>query len=225
MKMNSKSGFSLVELMVVVAIIGILATIAAPNYIRFQAKAKQANAKSELAGIYTAEKAFYAEYGTYNAGLPRIGYIPDGSLPSGAVALNSTSSEELPVMFAMVFDGMESSAFAASGTASVNRYYASGFDGGFKGTTNVWESDTAGQAPVPAAGQNAVYYVGNAPGLATATRGGLATYTASANNGPTGSALTQDTFTAGSTGKIGNSGLDGWTCNQDKKMNNSTQGF
>src|SRR5438045_2363834 len=75
---NLKSGFSLVELMIVVAIIGILATIAVPNFTKFQAKAKQTNAKTELAGIYTAEKSFYSEYSSYNANLNHIGYIPDG---------------------------------------------------------------------------------------------------------------------------------------------------
>lgn len=81
---NLRSGFSLVELMVVVAIIGILATIAVPNFTKFQAKAKQANAKSELTGLFTAEKAFYTEYNTYHSNLPYIGYVPDGLLSATA---------------------------------------------------------------------------------------------------------------------------------------------
>jgi type IV pilus assembly protein PilA len=75
---NSKSGFSLVELMVVVAIIGILATIAVPNFQRFQARAKQSNAKTELSGIYTAQKAFLVEYNSFHAHLPMIGFVPEG---------------------------------------------------------------------------------------------------------------------------------------------------
>ncbi len=75
--MNRK-GFSLVELMVVVAIIGILATIAVPNFQRFQARAKQSNARVELSGIYTAQKAFHVEYSTYHSNLPAVGFVPDG---------------------------------------------------------------------------------------------------------------------------------------------------
>jgi type IV pilus assembly protein PilA len=78
MKLQSKSGFSLVELMVVVAIIGILATIAVPNFQRFQARAKQASAKTELTGIYTAQKAFYVEYNTYTPDMQLAGFVPEG---------------------------------------------------------------------------------------------------------------------------------------------------
>jgi type IV pilus assembly protein PilA len=78
MNVKSNSGFSLVELMVVVAIIGVLATVAVPNYLKFTAKAKQSNAKAELSGLYTAEKAFFVEYNVYHDVLNYIGFVPDG---------------------------------------------------------------------------------------------------------------------------------------------------
>jgi len=55
----------LIELMIVVAIIGILAAIAIPNFNRFQAKSKQAEAKTNLKGIFTAAKARLAEKDDY----------------------------------------------------------------------------------------------------------------------------------------------------------------
>lgn len=76
-KLNQK-GFSLIELMVVVAIIGILATIAVPQLSKMQAKAKQSEAKGHLSGIYTAEKAFNTEWSQYYGSMRTIGYAPDG---------------------------------------------------------------------------------------------------------------------------------------------------
>lgn len=76
-----REGFSLIELMVVVAIIAFLAMIAVPNFNRFLAKAKRAEAYMNLSSIYAAEKAYYAEHGTYSdllCGEGSIGWKPEG---------------------------------------------------------------------------------------------------------------------------------------------------
>jgi type IV pilus assembly protein PilA len=62
---NRKGGFTLIELMIVVAIIGILAAIAIPNFLRFQLKAKSSEGKTNIAAIRTAEQSYYSEFGTY----------------------------------------------------------------------------------------------------------------------------------------------------------------
>jgi type IV pilus assembly protein PilA len=57
--------FTLIEMMIVVAIIGILAATAIPNFRRFQFRSKSAEAKTNLAAIRTAEVAHLAEFGFY----------------------------------------------------------------------------------------------------------------------------------------------------------------
>ena len=78
--MNYRSpvrGFTLIELMIVVAIIGILAAIAIPNFTRFQAKSKQSEAKNNLKTLFTAERAQYQEYDQYLAFPATMGFSPE----------------------------------------------------------------------------------------------------------------------------------------------------
>ncbi|MBJ93314.1 MAG: dolichyl-phosphate-mannose--protein mannosyltransferase [Rickettsiales bacterium] len=67
--LRNRKGFTLIELMIVVAIIGILAAIAIPNFISMQLRAKRAELPTNLDGIRTAEKAYHAEWDQFtNAG-------------------------------------------------------------------------------------------------------------------------------------------------------------
>ncbi|MBF0398364.1 MAG: prepilin-type N-terminal cleavage/methylation domain-containing protein [Desulfobacterales bacterium] len=63
--LKQKMGFTLIELMIVVAIIGILAAIAIPNFRSYQFKAKRSEAPVNLGAIRVAEEAYRANSGTY----------------------------------------------------------------------------------------------------------------------------------------------------------------
>lgn len=66
MKTSSReSGFTLVELVITVAIIGVLAVVGVPTYRRFIERAIQAEAKVSLGSIARAQQAYFAEYERY----------------------------------------------------------------------------------------------------------------------------------------------------------------
>jgi type IV pilus assembly protein PilA len=81
-----RTGFSLIELMIVVAIIAFLAMISVPSFMKFLAKAKRTEAYMNLSSLYAAEKAYWVEHGTYSAilnGPGGIGWKPDGYTTGG----------------------------------------------------------------------------------------------------------------------------------------------
>jgi len=78
--LNSSAGFSLVELMVVVAIIGILAAMSVGQVQKQIAKARQSEAKTNLASLYTSEKAFSSEFSTYITDFAVMGLAFEGNL-------------------------------------------------------------------------------------------------------------------------------------------------
>ena len=76
---NNSKGFTLIELMIVVAIIGILAAIAIPNFLKYQCKARQSEAKTNLGSMRVSEEAYYAEYDTYTNDTQRMGFDVKGT--------------------------------------------------------------------------------------------------------------------------------------------------
>ncbi len=74
---TNKKGFTLIELMIVVAIIGILAAIAIPNFIKFQARSKQSEPKANLKALFVAQKSYFAEKDSFSPNVVDIGFIPE----------------------------------------------------------------------------------------------------------------------------------------------------
>lgn len=70
---RDQSGFTLIELMVVVVIIGVLAAMAIPRWMHATTRTKQSEAKQVLKQIYTMERMYKQVYDTYSADLNSIG--------------------------------------------------------------------------------------------------------------------------------------------------------
>jgi len=80
-------GFSLIELLIVVAIILIIAAIAIPNLLRSRIAANQASAVGSLRTINTAEITYASTYNTgYSASLPALGPGAAGAQPTASAA-------------------------------------------------------------------------------------------------------------------------------------------
>ena len=79
-KMKNKA-FTLIELMIVVAIVAFLAAISVPQYFKYLARARQAEVSMNLASLHTAQQTYYAQNGRYNmvlSGEDGIGWTPAG---------------------------------------------------------------------------------------------------------------------------------------------------
>jgi type IV pilus assembly protein PilA len=76
-----KSAATIVIIIIVVAlvvccIIGVLAAIAIPNFVKFKARSKQSEVRANLKAAYTAERSYFAEKDTYSDDVGQVGFSP-----------------------------------------------------------------------------------------------------------------------------------------------------
>lgn len=86
---KSKMGFTMIELMVVVIIVGVLAAIAIPIYADYIKKSRVSEATARMGDILTASKAYAQEFGTWPADETAAGFIGDVSASVGANGFNA----------------------------------------------------------------------------------------------------------------------------------------
>ncbi len=64
-ELRNRQGFTLIELMVVIAILGVLASIAIPNMMKCQLQTRASEGRLNLSAIRTAQKAYFSETGFF----------------------------------------------------------------------------------------------------------------------------------------------------------------
>ncbi len=205
-KLNTRtlnSGFSLIELMVVVAIIGILAAIAIPNYQKFERRARASEGKELLSSLYNDEKSAYASYEGYTTNFVVMGFQPTGNhiqtevgfkaACAGPTAAPGPSCEP----FSMYTGGINAMAYTNATTSGAPTYgvpEANAYD-------LAQYCTSSGKCSMdPAASQAIASTLADSVDPANTDTAGAASYT----------------FTAESVTDCGSSTPDRWTVDQDK---------
>lgn len=228
LKEKKQDGFTLVELMVVVAIIGLLSAVAVPNFKKYQARAKISEAKLQLAAIYTAESAFFSDFNMYASCLRYMGYDPN--------------DERLNRYYAVGFSAGVVAKAGAAHTAAVNSGLRDDAAQGCPNVTTVTDGNAstnnsatwfpAGKGIGASVASTIGVMTGNAAGAAqaTCTTGNLATATQFGSCVGDQGTLAQMTFQAAAVGYISANNLaantaSGLTINQAKVLKTAVNGY
>jgi type IV pilus assembly protein PilE len=117
--------FSLAEILIVLAIMGILIMLVVPNQAGVATRSKSLEAQAELKALHTMQYGYYLQYSKYSSNETEIGYIPHKLITEGGNALYKVSIQEA-----------SPTGYKAVATAVQD------FDG--DGQMNTWEIDQEG---------------------------------------------------------------------------------
>ncbi|EGR2848666.1 TPA: prepilin-type N-terminal cleavage/methylation domain-containing protein [Vibrio cholerae] len=99
-KNKQQQGFTLIELMIVVAIIGVLSAIAVPAYKDYVTKSEVASAVASLKSIITPAELYYQEYGTFPSSDTELQKVGVGSNAIKNGTLDFSVSSAIKLVFA-----------------------------------------------------------------------------------------------------------------------------
>jgi len=215
-RMRSESGFTLIELMVVVAVIGVLAAVAIPQYGAFQARARQSEARTLLSGAWTAQQAFESATNFPTICLLNTGFTPS-MLGTGATATTA---------------GLYVVGFGATAPATGVRQCGLTAAGAAAQCLGMGYNSVSSQTGVCAFGTVAVPFVPNTAGMNDGRFGPAASAVQStaalATEIPAAAAITAAGWTMAAVGVISNrtfanraAMLDTWTITNAKVLTNT----
>ena len=209
---RNEAGFSLVELMMVVAIIGTLTAISIPNFQKFQGKARQKEAQLSLAAVYGAEISNRAEFSTFTSCLEQAGFRPEGDRRYYTVGFNAAEAASVTCM------DRSGALIACNDSVTIAVTSASGTLCSGGGGAPAAAADQVFAAPL-----NSIYHQTTAT-----TRIGTATLLTIGGSQLPGIAgdLAIDRFAAAAIGNVANNALiDTWTINENKILINTVLGI
>ncbi|MEO6308960.1 MAG: prepilin-type N-terminal cleavage/methylation domain-containing protein [Nitrospiraceae bacterium] len=202
-QLKGQKGFTLIELMIVVAIIGILAAIAIPNFLQYQMKSRQSEAKTNLQAIKTSEVSFQAERGCYIGVVAEVGQVA----PTGV--------KSIPYLWGAGTAPTAPGALWCAGAPAVGVFGGTFADLGFKATGNVNYYYVVDSTVAPVLGIGTGYTVATSCPLAIAqTTGGVAV-------------AVQNNFIASAKANLDGDGVAGistWDATVDHGANDCTVG-
>jgi type IV pilus assembly protein PilE len=147
--MNKQKGFTLVELLIVVAIVGILAKIALPMYTSYLVRGKLVEAQSTLTSARVAMEQYYQDHRTYTGGDASVSASPAGICPAATTYFTYSCSAPTSTTYTLT-----ASSNAGQGLGAANDYVYTIDQSNSKATTTFAGTANASACWISKSGQS-----------------------------------------------------------------------